>query len=211
MNNMPKPVLYYIYDPMCSWCWGYKPTWDLLQKKLERVLNIQSLVGGLAPDSNVPMPEHMQNFLQQIWRKISCQLGTEFNFDFWSQCNPKRSTYPSCRAVLVARHFQKEQEMCLAIQEAYYLHAKNPSDINTLVKIADSIGLDSDLFEQQINSKGLKEELLNEIKKVRQMSVQSFPSLVLAVGTQLHPIRIDYKNWQTSHDVIVKIINQYDA
>ncbi|MDF4306582.1 DsbA family protein, partial [Vibrio parahaemolyticus] len=23
--------LYYVHDPMCSWCWGYKPTIEKLK------------------------------------------------------------------------------------------------------------------------------------------------------------------------------------
>jgi len=202
VNIRHKPILYYIYDPMCSWCWGYRPTWLLLQKKLESVVKIIPMVGGLAEDSNVPMPEEMQSFLQQTWHKISEELGTQFNFDFWLQCQPKRSTYPSCRAVIIARQYNKEQSMNLAIQEAYYLNAKNPSEMDTLIEIAASIGLDADLFAQQINSDILKQQLVNEIMKVKAMPIQGFPSLVLAVDEVLFPIRIDYKNWQTSYDMI---------
>ncbi|MEF1187337.1 DsbA family protein, partial [Vibrio sinaloensis] len=28
---MTKAKLYYVYDPMCSWCWGYKPTWRAVE------------------------------------------------------------------------------------------------------------------------------------------------------------------------------------
>lgn len=210
MNNTPSATLYYIYDPMCSWCWGYSPTWLLLQKKLESLVQINTLVGGLAEDSNVPMPEDMQNFLQQTWHKISAELGTQFNFDFWSQCQPKRSTYPSCRAVLIARQYQKEQAMCLAIQEAYYLHAQNPSEVSTLINIAASIGLDSDLFAREINSEKLKQQLVSEITKVRTMPVQGFPSLVLSVGGELFPVRVDYKNWQANFDIILAILRKVD-
>lgn len=203
---MTKPILYYVYDPMCSWCWGYRPTWLMLQEKLAPFVEIKTLVGGLAEDSDIIMPEQMQNFLQQTWHKISKELGTQFNFDFWSKCQPKRSTYPSCRAVLLARQNQKEQAMCLAIQEAYYLRAQNPSDVETLITLASSIGLDSDLFAQQINSVELKQKLVDEITSVRAMGVQGFPSLVLKVGGELLPIRVDYKNWQTSYDLILKAL-----
>lgn len=205
---MPKPILYYIYDPMCSWCWGYRLTWLLLQAKLESVVRVNTMVGGLAEDSNVPMPETMQYFLQQTWHKISAELGTQFNFDFWSQCQPKRSTYPACRAVIIARQYQKEQAMCLAIQEAYYLNAKNPSEVTTLIKIATSIGLNGDLFEQQINSDKLKQQLDHEITRVRAMPIQGFPSLVLSVDGELFPIRLDYKNWQTSYDIILTTLDR---
>jgi putative protein-disulfide isomerase len=191
---------------MCSWCWGYQPTWLLLQEKLESVVQVNTMVGGLAEDSNVPMPTKTQHFLQQTWHKISAELGTQFNFDFWSQCQPKRSTYPACRAVIFARQYQKEQAMCLAIQEAYYLHAQNPSEVSTLIKIATSIGLDGDLFAQQINSDKLKQQLVHEISRVRSMPIQGFPSLVLALDGELFPIRLDYKNWQTSYDIILKML-----
>jgi len=171
-------------------------------------VQINTRVGGLAEDSNVTMPKDMQGFLQQTWRKISAELGTQFNFDFWSQCQPKRSTYPSCRAVIIARKYQKEQAMCFAIQEAYYLQAKNPSEVNTLTEIADSIGLDADLFAQQITSDELNQQLDNEIKEVRSMPIQGFPSLVLAIDEELFPIRLDYKNWQTSYEMILARVRQ---
>lgn len=206
---MSKTRLYYVYDPMCSWCWGYHETWLLLQKNLDAVVPIQGVLGGLAEDSNLPMPEEMQTFLQQTWRKISQQLGTQFNFDFWSQCQPKRSTYPACRAILFARQYQKEQAMCLAIQQAYYLHAQNPSEVDTLTDIAAAIGLDSDLLAQQINSDELKQQLENEITMARALPIQGFPSLVLAVNDSLYSIALDYKNWQTSYDMILSILHKY--
>lgn len=203
---MSKPTLYYIYDPMCSWCWAYRETWLALQKHLKSVVKIETLVGGLAEDSNLPMPETMQLFLQKTWHKISIDLGVQFNFDFWSHCQPKRSTYPSCRALLFARAYQKEQAMCLAIQQAYYLHAKNPSNIDTLTEIASSIGLDSDLFAQQINSEALKLQLTSEISRARQMPIQGFPSLVLTANGDFFPIQLDYKNWRTSYDMILLML-----
>ena len=98
----------------------------------------------------------------------------------------------------------------MAIQEAYYLHAQNPSEMATLIKIATSIGLDGDLFSQQINSDKVKQQLMNEITRVRAMPIQGFPSLVLAVDSELYPIRVDYKNWQTSYNIMLTILKKVD-
>ena len=43
-------VLYYVHDPMCSWCWGFRPTWLALQDQLPEGVRVQRLLGGLAPD-----------------------------------------------------------------------------------------------------------------------------------------------------------------
>ncbi|MBA6416808.1 DsbA family protein [Colwellia sp. 6M3] len=199
-------TLVYIYDPMCSWCWGYAPTWHKLQKSLAQHVDIIYRLGGLAPDSNEPMPIEMQTLLQQTWRNIAEQLGTEFNFDFWQQCQPRRSTYPACRAAIVARASGKEQAMLSAIQQAYYLQAQNPSDITTLQALAVEIGLDGDDFLEQINSQHTDALLKKDIAEMRQLPIQGFPSLVLIKDNIPIAIPVDYKNWRNSYELIISKI-----
>jgi putative protein-disulfide isomerase len=198
-----KAQLYYIYDPMCSWCWGYAPTWQRLQKELAPHVDIIYGLGGLAKDSNTVMPADMQAFLQQTWRKIAQQLGTQFNFDFWQSCQPRRSTYPACRAALIARGSGKEQEMLTAIQHAYYLQAKNPSDIATLQTLAIAIGLNGDDFLLQINSQQVDKTLQAEITEMSELPINGFPALVLLKDQKFIAITIDYKNWRTNFEEIM--------
>ena len=158
LNNSSKPTLYYVYDPMCSWCWGYAATWHKLRTALaESGINVEYKLGGLAPDSNEPMQQEMQTFLEQTWHKINAQLGTEFNYDFWQNCQPRRSTYPACRAVLIAREQGLEQAMLEGIQTAYYLEAKNPSDLDTLTAIATKIGLNNAEFVKLMHCEKLNQ------------------------------------------------------
>ena len=86
-----KPTLIYVHDPMCSWCWGFEPVRAQLFAALDGRIPIRRLVGGLAPDSDAPMPAEMRLGLQQTWRRIQHTIpGSEFNFDFWSECSPRR-------------------------------------------------------------------------------------------------------------------------
>ncbi|MEH6464006.1 MAG: DsbA family protein [Shewanella psychromarinicola] len=199
---MPNTTLYYVHDPMCSWCWGYRPTWDTLQAQLQQQLGqqltIKYLVGGLAPDSDLPMPRPMQQMLQQTWQKITQQLGTKFNHDFWHLCQPRRSTYPACRASIIARQYGLEKQMINAIQQAYYLNAKNPSDLDTLVAIAIQVGIPEAPFVEQLTANDIDKQLLQEINLAGQLPIQGFPSLVLMVDNNAYSIRLDYHQWQTS-------------
>ncbi|WP_350431822.1 DsbA family protein [Shewanella sp. H8] len=201
-KTLPKPTLYYVHDPMCSWCWGYRPTWDTLQDQLQQQfgqqLSVQYLVGGLAPDSAEPMPESMQQMLQQTWKNITQQLGTEFNHDFWQRCQPKRSTYPACRACIIARQFGQERAMISAIQQAYYLQAQNPSDVEVLCALAESLGINAAMFKQQLLSDNIDQQLQQEIAFARKLPIQGFPSLVIVANNHADPITLDYLQWQTS-------------
>jgi len=188
--------LIYVHDPMCSWCWGYKPTWQKLESALANILPIEYRIGGLAADSDQPMSADMQLQLQGIWQNISNQLGTEFNFNFWRECQPRRSTYPSCRAALIARSFNKEPQMIDAIQQAYYLQAQNPSDEAVLIQLSEQISLDASLFSQYLHSNELKRRFDDELNYVRSLPIQGFPSLVLIKNNSAYPIAINYTYWR---------------
>ncbi|PKG56904.1 DsbA family protein [Shewanella sp. Choline-02u-19] len=208
---MNLATLFYVYDPMCSWCWGYKPTWSLLENQLKQQfpdLAIEYRLGGLAADTDEPMPQDMQVFLQQTWQRISVQLGTQFNFDFWTECQPKRATYPACRAILLARDAGLEAEFYLAVQQAYYLEAKNPSDDTTLVDIASKLAMDREAFAKALNSDLTKSRLQQEISQTRRLPIQGFPSLVLALNGDLILIELDYKNAPTSFNQIALLMKE---
>ena len=136
-------ILYYIHDPMCSWCWGYRPVWQALQQNLPDVIQVKYVAGGLAPDTDKPMPSEQQNMIEAHWHTIQKKLGTAFNFDFWRLNTPRRSTYNACRAVIAANNQGYQSAMIEAIQKAYYLQALNPSDKDVLVGLATNLAQQS--------------------------------------------------------------------
>jgi putative protein-disulfide isomerase len=197
--------LFYVHDPMCSWCWAFEPCWQEIQQQLPQEVSIVRLLGGLAPDSSEPMAPQMQDFLQQTWKQIEHRVpGTPFNFEFWNRCSPRRSTYPACRAVIAARQQGAEVAMTLAIQHGYYLEARNPSDEATLVELAVEIGLDQALFIQDLGSTMTQQRLLQEIAQGRKLGAQGFPSLILEHAGQSELLALDYRDPQAMLRQIVQ-------
>jgi putative protein-disulfide isomerase len=195
---MQQATLYYVHDPMCSWCWGYRPEWLNLRAKLCSSVQVISVLGGLAPDNNEPMPLEMQQAIAGHWQNIQAMLGTEFNFDFWSRCQPRRDTYKACRAVVVANGLGSGEEMIEAIQRAYYLRAMNPSEPETLVQLADEIGLEKNEFRTALMSEETNAEFNRQLTQARQLGARSFPSLVLETGGHVSNITLDYQDHRVS-------------
>lgn len=190
-------VLYYVYDPMCSWCWAFRSVWQQVQQQLPSNIEVRHLLGGLAEDNDQPMPEELKRRISMGWYRIQKQVeNVNFNHDFWTNCIPRRSTYPACRAIIAAREMDKksEQPMLQAIQTAYYLAAKNPSDNEVLIECAESIGLDKTKFSELLMGKAIHHELLAEIKYARGLGVSSFPSLVLEKAGVTEILEYDYNN-----------------
>ena len=200
--NSPAATLYHVHDPMCSWCWGFRQSWDSLRKALPASVSVINVVGGLAPDSEQPMPFAQQKAIAGYWADVSERTGAEFNFDFWENCHPRRSTYPACRAVLAACKQNAEQAMINAIQHAYYLRAMNPSDNSTLNALASELELDVQQFSNDLMSIEVENELQRNFLLRRHLNVRSFPSLVLSQGATMTPVGVDYE----SHVPMLEVI-----
>ncbi|RVU84175.1 DsbA family protein [Leucothrix sargassi] len=197
MNQNNQTILYYVHDPMCSWCWGFAPTWERIQHKLPGHIQVKYVLGGLAPDSTAPMPKEMQTALKSTWKAIQQRIpNTEFNYNFWKDCHPRRSTFPSCRAVIAARsqNPDKEKPMIRAIQEAYYLNAKNPSDDSTLIELAAGLGLNEEYFAKDLNSPHTNKALKAEMRLSAEIGAQGFPSLILQSPAGYQTLQLDYNN-----------------
>jgi putative protein-disulfide isomerase len=180
---------------MCSWCWGFSPTWNKVKEALEDKVKVTYLLGGLALDNDEDMTLQTQNYVQSNWRRIEEKIpGTKFNYDFWIKCKPRRSTYPACRAVISARiqNPDCETSMIRAIQKCYYLDAQNPSNEDVLVSLAIELGLDAEKFQLDLRSEKVNKMLLAEISLAKSLGMSRMPSLSLQTGRGLRAISIDF-------------------
>lgn len=201
-----KPILYYVHDPMCSWCWGFSQTLNKLLADLPENITVQRLLGGLAPDDDSPMPESMQQYIKKNWARIEDKInGVRFNYDFWSECTPRRSTYPACRAVIAARKQGEENDkkMTEAIQRAYYKEARNPSNNSTLIELAKELNLAVSEFEKDLLSDETQKTLEEEINFSRELFAESYPNLVLKTDEGVYSIPLDYNNSDVMLDTIL--------
>ncbi|MGH8567717.1 MAG: DsbA family protein [Gammaproteobacteria bacterium] len=177
---------------MCSWCWAFRLVWMGIRARLPKDIPSQRVLGGLAPDTREPMPETMQTYIQDTWRRIERAVppGHEVQLRLLECCQPRRSTYPACRAVIaaIAQGPEFEEPMIEAIQRAYYLKAQNPSDDETVIALGEAIGLDRERFARALNDTATEAELLRQIQFSRSLGARGFPSLILEDESDYRPV-----------------------
>ena len=76
---------------MCSWYWGFSPVLAAVRENLPQNIALQYVMGGLARDSDEPMPPDMRDYIRHHWHDVQQRTGAEFNWDFWSRCQPRRA------------------------------------------------------------------------------------------------------------------------
>ncbi len=204
-------TLYYVYDPMCSWCYAFAKTFDKLIKELPTNIKPVYVVGGLAPHTNETMPQNMREKLQETWYQIENVVGTKFNHDFWTKCTPRRSTYLSCQATIAAKNQDMEIQMIKAIQEAYYQRAMNPSDVDTIILLAQELKLDIKKFKEDLFSKETIKNFNDKMNLRRKLHLNSFPSLALKYKENIYLIDVKFNEDKMILKQIEEIVKNIDS
>lgn len=186
----------YVMDPMCAWCYGFEPELETFLTQYPQA-HVEWIMGGLAPDSNVPMPDDLQQTISNYWHQIEASTTVAFNHDYWQVNTPYRSTYPACRAVIAAKSIASENtpKMVKAIQSAYYQQAMNPSLAQTLIECAKAIGLEESVFKKAFESEKTEQEFQQHLNLCRQLQVGGFPALFyISEENQAFPIALGYSD-----------------
>lgn len=96
--------------------------------------------------------------------------------------------------------------MLRAIQHAYYLQARNPSDSEVLIAIAAEIGLDEAQFLQDFQSEALNQQLMEELGFARSIGGNSFPSLFVETANGVVELPVDYESAQDTIEQIHRLM-----
>ncbi|MFT7075194.1 MAG: putative protein-disulfide isomerase [Planctomycetota bacterium] len=193
--------LVYLADPMCSWCWGFSAVLGRIQAGIADGVTLRYVMGGLAPDSDEPMPDAVQAMVRGAWGAVEATTGASFNPDFWTQCQPRRSTYPACRAVLAAESLEPGAglRMFHRIQRAYYLEARNPSDVPVLEALAADLGLNREAFSRSLASAEIEAALQRDVAESARLGAAAnaagFPTLILRSDGEVRALNRGYATW----------------
>jgi len=169
-----------VVDPMCSWCWGFAPVLEHLQKSLPQTTKLTVCMGGLRSNGDQAWTQEFRDFLQQSWQQVHQQTGQEFNFDFLKRDHFDYNTEPACRAVLSVATLDagKTFSFLHQLQKSFYQEGRDITQDDTLAKIAEELEINKEEFLALFSSKSMQEKTLFDSYKARSMGASSFPSLV---------------------------------
>lgn len=188
---MTTAELIYIGDPLCSWCWGFAPSWRKLRLRHPDRFQYSLVVGGLRTGSSaLPLDEHVRDYLAGAWRDVERRSGQPFNHEFLEKAEFVYDTEPACRAVVAARVIAPEHvfDYNEALQDAFYHRSLDPTDRSTFLTVAREQGLSEDEFEAALHSVEVERETLDDFHKARSMGVHGFPTVVLRENGTAHTI-----------------------
>ena len=102
-------------------------------------------------------------------------VGLDFRYDLIQMTN----TFDAHRLAKWANHFGLELKLTDRLMKAYFTDGYNLADIDTLVKLADEVGLDKDTARKVLQESQFSNDVRNEISEAKRIGVQGVPFFVV--------------------------------
>lgn len=177
---MNEKTLWYIADPMCSWCWGFAPIIKEVRLNYSENLKIELVMGGLR-SGKLAMASGQRAEILNHWKAVNERTGQPFSFEGAMPEGFIYDTEPSCRGIVAMSLINPSLVFTLleSIQFGFYVEQKDVTNPKVLAQLAGKIGVDMDLYLQAFESDEVKNKVSNHFDKVRQWGVNSFPTVAV--------------------------------
>lgn len=191
-------TLMYIGDPMCSWCWGFAPVLQRIQKEYEGRLVIEPIVGGLRPWTDEPLEEEFRKTILHHWREVHEASGQPFCFDFEMGENFMYDTEPGCRAVVTMRELKPEWTLPYfhSLHRAFYADNMDITKAELLATEAETFGIDRSEFLELFEQDDIKRLTVNDFKRSRSMGVTAYPAVVVQMEGELKLLTYGFMSFE---------------
>lgn len=190
-------ILWYVADPMCSWCWGFSPVITAIKEKYNDKLNISLLLGGLQPGTTVSISEDSRNEIFHHWHEVHERTNQPFIFDDALPEGFVYDTEPPSRAVLAVAEIKPEKILIFfhTLQEAFYAKKQDITKEDVLIKLASQFDVETDDFKKYFQSDEVKEKTKAHFQRARQAGVRGFPTCVLQNDTEHKLLSSGYREF----------------
>lgn len=192
---MREKILWYIADPMCSWCWGFMPVIETIRHEYGGRLKVELLLGGLRPGTKDPMSSTQREEILRHWRTVQRTTGQPFHFEGAMPEGFIYDTEPASRGVVAVSIINAKVifPFFKAVQSAFYVEQLDVTSAVMLMQLAANTGLDAQRFLEVFESDTAKKRTLDHFNKARQWGVHGFPAVVMQNAAGYSPLATGYR------------------
>lgn len=195
---MNRKTLWYVADPMCSWCWGFSPVVEAIRREYRDRLGMELLLGGLRPGTRHALPAAQREEILHHWHAVRQATGQPFQFEGALPPGFIYDTEPASRAVVAVSLLHPGEVFAFfrSVQSAFYAAQRNVTDPAVLMQLAEEVGLDAQHFSRLLDSDTVRDLTQDHFQRARQWGIQSFPTLVAQDGSDHAVLARGYRSFE---------------
>lgn len=181
---MNKDTIYYVYDPLCSWCYGFSPVIKKIKNTYEEQFDFQVISGGMQSGERKQPVSAIRDYLKGAYKNVTERTGVEFGEQFMEvleEGNRMLDSVPPSIALSIVKDLKPAETLNFAatIQEAIYYDGFNWNLVDEYFPYLKQYDIAPEVFKQKFEDPLYKEKTLEDFKLAANFGVTGFPSVIL--------------------------------
>lgn len=212
-----KPTIFYVYDVLCGWCYGFSNVIQEFKKRHEEDFNFKVLSGGMVTGEKVGPIGEVASYIKDAYHDVEERTGTKFGEEFIQKLvNEGKDIFTSVPAAMALALFRTQQpenelEFATRMQKAIYYQGLAPGDWNTYGQCAQDFGLNADEFASKVQNQKLLELANKEFGVVANWGIKGFPSVLIQKGDQAYLIARGYSDLEELESAAEKVMDEINS
>ncbi len=178
-------TLYYIYDALCGWCYGFSPVIQRFYEHHRDELNFEVISGGMITGERAGPVGEVAAYISEAYKQVESRTGVPFGKAFLEGILEKGkdifTSVPPARAMTAFKQLRPGEQVPFAatLQKAIYFDGMAPEDMEGYADRAEEFGIDRSEYLRRLNAEDNAYAAREEFMFTQQLGVQGFPMVVL--------------------------------
>lgn len=193
MLQNTRPHLVYVADPMCSWCYAFKPELDKIAATTE--LPVRLVMGGLFTGPRaLPLDDNLRAYLDDTWARVAEISGQPISLDLLSRDGWTYDTELACRALIAVRQLDESKALAFfqLLQRSFYAAGCDLTDPAATAALAVHVGIGAERLGERLTSRSVIAETSSDFAEAAELGAEGFPTLLLDTGTEQITVSAGY-------------------
>ncbi len=203
MKKDDKPMLVYIYDPLCGWCYGFSPVMESLKKKYADRMQFEVISGGMILGEREGPIGEVAPYIKSAYKTVEQHTGVKFGDGFLKGIlEPGTAIFSSwvpSKALSAFKTMKPEKslEFAASIQKAIYFEGISPSDPAPYCALAVGFGLNENEYTSMMDFEEIEQQTKKEFELSSKLGVRGFPTVLLVNDSGTELLTNGYADFET--------------
>ncbi|NJC25592.1 DsbA family protein [Neolewinella antarctica] len=180
--------LYYCYDALCGWCYGFSSVMTTFYAKHRTEIGLEVISGGMITGDRIGPIGEVAGYIKTAYKDVEnrCQVtfGESFLDGTLAEGSAIFTSVPPAVALSIVKDKYPENALDYAavLQKAIYYDGIQPTDIDAYGLRAEKYGFDRDEFVRDMQSERYQLLAQDDFSKSNSFGVTGFPTLIAEAG-----------------------------
>lgn len=208
-----KPKIYYVYDPLCGWCFAYAPIMEKLAQEFKDQVEFVVIPGGMIVGENVRPIREIAPYLLQAIPALEEASGVKMGEPYLAMLKEGSyvaSSYKPSLAMVVFKSFHtgRDIEYAHKVQQSFFIAAKDIMGDSLYLDLARQFQVSPEEFMKRMSDTIYHSKTEEHFAFAAYLNTKGFPGLVGKSGNSYQKITYGYLSEQESREKIQKFLRK---